>query len=895
MTMNQPTPGDVDRPAAPPGTTETARAGDATADAIGVPDEEARRRFEAAWIDGRPAPIEQFVPPGPPGANLATLEELVHIELEFAWDRYARAAGPTPPPRPDALEQYLQRFPALARPDILGRLVHQEIDVRRAAGAPPGLEEYRARFPVCDGLVLAAAFAGDGVTVTTTETGSAEEGWRALLAPPRAPGELGWLGPYRVEQLLGSGGMGVVFAAEDPRLGRRIALKVLWPAEAIRPGAAERFLREARLAAGLEHDHIVPVYHVGEDRGIPFVVMPLLRGESLDRRLRREGRLEPAEAARLAREALRGLAAAHAAGIVHRDVKPANLWLEQDGRVKVLDFGLARPAQGDSTLTTPGMVVGSPAYMAPEQAAGAPVDARADLFAVGCVLYQMTTGEKPFARSSVLATLHALATHQPPPPAAVHPAVPAELSRLIVRLLAKRPEDRPADATAAADALAVLEERLRRPARRRRRAWLVAGLVAIGLVTAAVIFIPTPRGTLVIDGADDDFAIVVKRDGAIIRDRLRPGEEVELRVGEYGLEIVRGKEGLRLSVPSVTIRRGERTPVKVYLEPAKTSAQPAPERDLERRLVTLAIRGGGHAAVTAGGEHLEIDRLEQLPDGPLSVIALSFRHPLGEAELRDLDELPQLMILDLDRVPAGRALLTRLAAARFAPWLRCFTIYHPDFHDDALDALGDFPRLDTVRCLGTAITDDGLRTLRRLPHLSDVNFWSCSRLTDSGLAHLRGLKLRTINLFGIRGITDEGLRHLGAITGLRHLDIAGTSVSDAGLAHLHGLAKLQLLAVQHTRVGDSGLASIARLTDLEVLWLDGTAVTSAGLRQLAALRRLRDLHLAGTAIDDSAIEPLQALTGLGSLDLSNTTVTAPGLARLRKALPQCKIQATPTP
>jgi hypothetical protein len=149
-----------------------------------------------------------------------------------------------------------------------------------------------------------------------------------FLAPPEAPDELGRLGCYRVLEVLGAGGMGVVFRAEDPTLKRKVALKAMLPALAASESARQRFLREAQTAAAIEHDHIVPIYQVGEDRGVPFIAMPLLKGMPLDERLRRERILPLADTLRIGRETARGLQAAHAAGLIHRDIKPANLWLE---------------------------------------------------------------------------------------------------------------------------------------------------------------------------------------------------------------------------------------------------------------------------------------------------------------------------------------------------------------------------------------------------------------------------------------------------------------------------------------------------------------------------------------------------------------------------------------
>src|SRR5262245_43613742 len=193
------------------------------------------------------------------------------------------------------------------------------------------------------------------------------------------------LGPYKLLKQLGHGGMGVVFLAEDTQLGRRAAVKVMRPEmAAYDPRAYERFLREARAAAAVRHDHVVTVYQVGEQNGVPYLAMELLRGITLSAYLGQ--RLTPtiAAAARLGREVAEGLAAAHARGLVHRDIKPGNIWLEApNGRVKLLDFGLARPAgpdvPGPDRLTGSGLVVGTPGYMSPEQARGEPLDERTDL------------------------------------------------------------------------------------------------------------------------------------------------------------------------------------------------------------------------------------------------------------------------------------------------------------------------------------------------------------------------------------------------------------------------------------------------------------------------------------------------------------------------------------
>jgi serine/threonine protein kinase len=299
-----------------------------------------------------------------------------------------------------------------------------------------------------------------------------------FLAPPQAAGELGRLGPYRVLKVLGSGGMGVVFQAEHLQLRRPVALKALLPLLAVSPGARERFQREARAAAAVTHDHVVPIYEVGEDRGIPFLAMRLLQGETLEARLRRERKLPVPEVLRIGREVAEGLAAAHDRGLIHRDIKPSNIWLEDrsdgrpacrlsstggppvvtGGRVKLLDFGLARAAGGDAQLTQSGALIGTPGYLAPEQTRGGEPDPRSDLFSLGCVLYRMCTGELPFKGHDTLALLAALATQTPRPVRERNPAVPSALSDLVARLLAKDPVGRPPSARAVVVALAALEQ-----------------------------------------------------------------------------------------------------------------------------------------------------------------------------------------------------------------------------------------------------------------------------------------------------------------------------------------------------------------------------------------------------------------------------------------------------
>ncbi|MBY0231017.1 MAG: serine/threonine protein kinase, partial [Gemmataceae bacterium] len=255
------------------------------------------------------------------------------------------------------------------------------------------------------------------------------------------------LGSYRLGASIGRGGMGAVHEAVGPG-GESVAVKVMLPGMADEADARARFLREGRLAQRVAHPNVVRVIAAGEEGPTVFLVMERLRGETLSARLRREGPQPPERVRDWARQIAAGLAAAHAAGLVHRDLKPSNLWLDESGTVKILDFGLARAADPDSTrLTSTGAVVGTPSYMAPEQARGEKADERTDLFALGCVLFHALAGRPPYEAKDAVSTLvQVVASGGPPDVRAVRKDAPPDLARLVSRLLHPDPAKRPAAA-----------------------------------------------------------------------------------------------------------------------------------------------------------------------------------------------------------------------------------------------------------------------------------------------------------------------------------------------------------------------------------------------------------------------------------------------------------------
>jgi serine/threonine-protein kinase len=274
-----------------------------------------------------------------------------------------------------------------------------------------------------------------------------------FLKPSDYPGALGRLGSYEVLEVLGRGGWGVVLKAFDPSLHRPVAIKVLAEGYATNGTARKRFAREARAAAAVVHDHVVPVHAVDAEATPPYLVMAFIPGQSLQQRIDRFGPLDLKEVLRIGSQTAAGLAAAHSQGLVHRDIKPANIMLENGvERVLITDFGLARSVD-DASVTANGGVAGTPQYMAPEQARGEAVDQRADLFALGSTLYAMCTGHAPFRGESSMAVIRQVCDMEPRPIRAIDPEVPAWLEAIVKKLQAKDPKDRLQSAAEVADLL----------------------------------------------------------------------------------------------------------------------------------------------------------------------------------------------------------------------------------------------------------------------------------------------------------------------------------------------------------------------------------------------------------------------------------------------------------
>jgi len=789
-----------------------------------------------------------------------------------------------------------------------------------------------------------------------------------FLSPPQAADELGRLDGYRILTKLGEGGMGIVFEAEDIRLKRRVALKVMRPEIAVNEQSRARFIREAQIAAAVEHDHICPIHQVGEENGVPFIAMPFLKGEPLDACLKRHRPLPLDQAVRIALEVAEGLAAAHRSGLIHRDIKPANIWLERkdeadwetDGdnrfkdsepafqRVKILDFGLARLSAGDPHLTQSGAMMGTPAYMAPEQARAMPVDHRADLFSLGVLLYEMTTGVRPFSGSDTYSILTSLAVDDPAPPNFVNSTIPAELSDLIMQLLAKAPEKRPANSRAVFEALRTVSLRLpqsanatasvhqahaiddsnqagrtitnaaafptlaatasKTPKSSGSRRWiaLALGLLLVGGGGLAVykLTLETKNGTLVVE-VDGDADVRFRNGELHIYDAdgkrqytLKPGERSKnMPPGPYKVE-VSGADGVKLETPEFTMTKNgatvrvrlDQAPVAKKDEPAVVAKKDEPAtvaaaNQADRRAAEYVLSIGGSVQINDQNRYLKA--LADLPKEPfrLSAVDLNGNQRLTNPGLANFEGCRNLTSLLLNGTH-----VTDSGLAHFKACLKLESLWLGDTQigDAGLAHFKDCKNLIALDLNNSKVTDAGAAYFKDCPKL-DALWLANTQVGDTGLAAFKDCKnLGQLQLRGTR-ITDAGLAHFRECKKLRTLYLDKTVVSNTGLAHFNDCKILTTLDLSDSKVTDAGLAYFKDCEKLLSLNLKQTKVGDAGLAHFKG-KGLMWLNLEDSQVSDAGLADLKDCKKLEQIVLRRAKVSPAGIDKLRKELPYCRIE-----
>jgi eukaryotic-like serine/threonine-protein kinase len=395
-------------------------------------------------------------------SKLRDLEQAQRIHSFCEEFETSSRAGASP-----RIEEYLERAPETDRTVLLRELLFLDVELKRDCGEVPSPEDFRSRFPDAASDIDAALAEGWTTATSFSPVGPTREKGPPILGsdvaptaflPPRpddssgslarADGSFGWIGEYEILEEIARGGMGVVYKARQKPVKRLVALKMILTGQMASNEERERFLREAELAANLDHPNIVPIYEVSEFQGCPFFSMKLVEGQSLSRLIkqknREDSRYDPEAAAQLTATLARAVHFAHVHGFMHCDLKPSNILLERDGRPYVTDFGLAKRASEDSSLSISGAILGTPSYMAPEQASGGRkgLSPATDVYGLGAILYELLTGEPPFRNETVMETVVEVLERDPVPPRELRTEVPKELETICLKCLEKDPHAR---------------------------------------------------------------------------------------------------------------------------------------------------------------------------------------------------------------------------------------------------------------------------------------------------------------------------------------------------------------------------------------------------------------------------------------------------------------------
>jgi len=704
-----------------------------------------------------------------------------------------------------------------------------------------------------------------------------------FLDPPSTKGDLGRIGDYRIISKLGSGGMGTVFLAEDTNLLRNVAIKVLHEGSESEEHAQQRFLRECRAMAAIESDHVIQVYHVGEFKNTVFMVMPVLKGETLGDRLA-AGPMDNEEAFRIAREIALGLSAAHQKGLTHRDIKPANIWLDgESATVKILDFGLVRHG-GDSLRTIDGAVLGTPRYMSPEQARGEKADSSSDLFSLGAVLYQMLSGHQAFEGETLYSLLISVSNADYAPIVQKNPRLDPNAVQLVNELLAKDPENRPSSASEVVSRLDSLINQAsptvntsldslvaQEPAKQTRakqqntsgswfRRWSVAialaAFFAVALTSIIVLKFRGKDGTVVVELDGEAEISEIEIDGNRVSFETKDGKiEFNVDPGEHSLSIKTPegtKLGTSLTEEKLTIGAGQNLTVRAFWKPDEVDPEAGSPREMDstpgdkyRRAAEWVLGIGGEIRINQNGKRIAVKKLSELPSTTFTITLIHLGNN-NEFKNSDLAILSGLTELEL-----------------FSSW-------------------------------NSSLSDEGLAVMTNtgessFPSLGKIDFAGCLNVTGKGIEYFRSSPIKSLGVRGT-GVNDlesdlpftdyslsgnvalvewmcencpEDLERASAIAPTSDQEIGGNYIGPVSLELMKKIPDVNELDLRYSESNREfsqiwrSLGDRKNLTELGLTFVDGNSIEDVGLdphHKLSNIRRFLP--------SSGRVEKFSSITGL---------------------------------